>query len=568
MLRKSLIVLSLLSVSLSAMGTLGSTPEQKKAKPQTFLWNNATVYFLLTDRFNNADKGNDLAYGRQADGAPLRGFMGGDLKGIIAKIKDGYFERLGVNALWMTPPVEQIHEGTDEGTGKSYGFHGYWARDFTKVDANLGTDKDFKNLVDIAHQHGIRVLLDVVMNHTGPVTVSDTAWPADWARTEPTCDYQSADGAIKCTLVKNLPDFLTESDKAVELPPFLAQKWKQEGRYEREVKELEVFFGRTGFPRAPRYYLMKWQTDWIRKYGVDGFRVDTVKHVEAAVWKELKSEASVAYEEWKQAHPKSRLSDDAFFMTAEAYNYPIRDGLLFRMDGGSRINYYANGFDSMINFGFKSDAHLPYETLFSQYSSYLSGELKNYSVLNYISSHDDGFPFDPARVQPFVAATKLMLSPGSAQIYYGDETARLLNVNEAQGDAKLRSMMNWTALQKNLPIASTQSAQTKQTTRDLLSHWQKLGQFRRAHVAVGAGLHQQISATPYVFKRSYQRDGVSDTVIVALDLPVAKVHQIDVSGVFLDGEKLHDYYSGKSGIVKAGKFELPGQHSIILIGKP
>lgn len=568
MLRKSLIVLSLLSVSLSAMGTLGSTPEQKKAKPQTFLWNNATVYFLLTDRFNNADKGNDLAYGRQADGAPLRGFMGGDLKGIIAKIKDGYFDRLGVNALWMTPPVEQIHEGTDEGTGKSYGFHGYWARDFTKVDANLGTDKDFKNLVDIAHQHGIRVLLDVVMNHTGPVTVSDTAWPADWVRTEPTCDYQSADGAIKCTLVKNLPDFLTESDKAVELPPFLAQKWKQEGRYEREVKELEVFFGRTGFPRAPRYYLMKWQTDWIRKYGVDGFRVDTVKHVEAAVWKELKSEASVAYEEWKQAHPKSRLSDDAFFMTAEAYNYPIRDGLLFRMDGGSRINYYANGFDSMINFGFKSDAHLPYETLFSQYSSYLSGELKNYSVLNYISSHDDGFPFDPARVQPFVAATKLMLSPGSAQIYYGDETARLLNVNEAQGDAKLRSMMNWTALQKNLPIASTQSAQTKQTTRDLLSHWQKLGQFRRAHVAVGAGLHQQISATPYVFKRSYQRDGVSDTVIVALDLPVAKVHQIDVSGVFLDGEKLHDYYSGKSGIVKAGKFELPGQHSIILIGKP
>ncbi|MBC3874639.1 alpha-amylase family glycosyl hydrolase [Undibacterium flavidum] len=575
MIRKSLIALSLLgvglSISLNAASAPSAKPEQKKAKPQTFLWNNATVYFLLTDRFNNADKANDLAYGRKADAAPLRGFMGGDLKGIIAKIKDGYFDRLGVNAIWMTPPVEQIHEGTDEGTGKSYGFHGYWAKDFTKVDANVGTDKDFKNLVEIAHQHGIRVLLDVVMNHTGPVTDGDAVWPADWVRTEPACDYHTADGAIKCTLVKNLPDFFTESDKAVELPPFLVQKWKQEGRYEQETKELETYFGRTGYPRAPRYYLMKWHTDWIRKYGVDGFRVDTVKHVEATVWKELKHEASLAYEEWKLAHPKLKLSDDAFFMTAEAYNYPIRDGLLFRMDGGSRINYYAHGFDSMINFGFKSDAHQPYETLFSQYSGYLSGELKNYSVLNYISSHDDGSPFDPARLQPFVAATKLMLSPGSAQIYYGDETARLLNVSEAQGDAKLRSMMNWGALQNNLPIASMQNiapGQVKPSTRELLLHWQKLGQFRRAHVAVGAGVHQQLSAAPYVFKRSYQHDGVSDVVIVALDLPVAKVHQLDVSGVFSDGEKIRDYYSGKTSIVKAGKLELPGQYSIILLGKP
>lgn len=562
MLRKSLIVLSLLSVSLSAMSAV---PSQKNTNQKTFLWDNATVYFLLTDRFNNGDKSNDLAYGRKADAAALRGFMGGDLKGVIAKIKDGYFDKLGVTALWMTPPVEQIHEGTDEGTGKSYGFHGYWTKDFTRVDANLGTDKDFKNLVEIAHQHGIRILLDVVMNHTGPVTANDTAWPADWVRTAPACDYQSADGAIKCTLVKNLPDFLTESDKPVELPAFLVQKWKQEGRYEQEVKELEAYFGRTGFPRAPRYYLMKWHTDWIRKYGVDGFRADTVKHVETAVWKELKNEASIAYEEWKKSHPKTKLSDDPFFMTAEAYNYPIKDGLLFRMDGGSRINYYAHGFDSMINFGFKSDAHQSYEALFSQYSGYLSGELKSYSVLNYISSHDDDRPFDPARLQPFAAATKLMLSPGSAQIYYGDETARLLNVAEAQGDAKLRSMMNWNGLQKNLPIPSMTGSQTY---RDLLSHWQKLGQFRRAHVAVGAGTHQQLSASPYVFKRSYQRDGVHDAVIVALDLASEKIHQLDVSAVFQDGDKVRDYYSGQDVTVQGGKVSLRGQHAIILLGKP
>lgn len=525
-----------------------------------FSWSNATVYFMLTDRFHNGDHKNDLAYGRKNDAAPLRGYLGGDFKGVTQKIKEGYFDRLGVNALWITPPVEQIHAGTDEGTGKSYGFHGYWAKDFTRVDANLGSERDFRNLVETAHQHGIRILLDVVMNHLGPVTEVDAVWPADWVRTQPTCDYQTADGAIKCTLVKNLPDILTESDQEVALPPLLVEKWKREGRLEKEVKELDAFFARTGLPRAPRYYLIKWHTDWIRRYGIDGFRADTVKHVEAAVWKELKQEASLAYEEWKRAHPKKKLSDDAFYMVAEAYNYPVSDGQLFRMDGGGRINYYANGFDAMINFGFKGDAHQSYEALFSSYSTYLAGDLKNYSVLSYISSHDDDHPFDAARVRPFEAATKLMLCPGAAQIYYGDEVARLLNIAEATGDAKLRSMMDWSVLKKEVPIASLKTGQTYQ---QLLEHWQKLGQFRRAHLAVGAGAHQQMSATPYVFKRTH----LQDAVVVALDLPVEKMHQISVVDVFKEGEQVKDFYSGAVATVKAGRVEIPGNFSLVLLGK-
>src|SRR5215217_6684910 len=156
-----------LSILLAASGT--SAPAAPP-KLMPFMWENATVYFLVTDRFANGDKANDLAYGRKADAAPLRGYLGGDLKGLTAKVKEGYFDSLGVNAIWLTPPVEQIHAGTDEGTGKSYGFHGYWARDFTAVDANLGTEQDFRDFVDAAHARGIRVLLDVVMNHTGPVT--------------------------------------------------------------------------------------------------------------------------------------------------------------------------------------------------------------------------------------------------------------------------------------------------------------------------------------------------------------------------------------------------------------
>lgn len=551
----------LLAASLGAQAET-TTPAKPAHKP--FLWENATVYFLLTDRFKNADKANDLAYGRKADGAPLRGYLGGDLKGVTAKIKDGYFTRLGVDAIWITPPVEQIHAGTDEGTGKSYGFHGYWPKDFTKVDANLGSERDFKTLVDTAHQHGIRILLDVVMNHTGPVTEDDAVWPQEWVRTSPACDYKNADGAIKCTLVKNLPDFLTESDQAVALPPHLVEKWQREGRYEREVKELNDFFARTGFVRAPRYYLIKWHTDWIRKYGVDGFRADTVKHVEAAVWKELKHEASAAYEAWKQAHPKQKLGDQSFYMTAEAYNYPIRDGLFFKMDGGTRINYYANGFDSMINFGFKHDANQDYEALFSSYSSLLQNALKSYSILNYISSHDDDHPFDAQRARPFEAATKLMLAPGAAQIYYGDELARPLQFKDAQGDANLRSVMPWAVLDKEHAIATITSGQTYHA---LLAHWQKLGQFRHAHSAVGAGVHQQLSSAPYVFKRSLEKEDANDVVVVALDLPLASKHVLVVDTAFKNGDKLKDYYSGQQVSVKDGKVSLNGTHAIVLLGK-
>lgn len=533
-------------------------PLAAHATDAPFLWQNATVYFLMTDRFYNGDTANDLAYDRRADAAPLRGFMGGDLAGITTKIKTGYFKDLGVDVIWLTPPVEQIHGSTDEGTGKSYGFHGYWARDWTRVDANLGSDSDMREFVDTAHAHGIRVLLDVVMNHTGPVTTSDPVWPDTWVRTGPPCTYKDVASTVDCTLVKNLPDVLTGSNQVVALPPALTEKWKSEGRYEREVKELDEFFTRTGWPRAPRYYLMKWHADWVKKFGVDGFRVDTAKHVEPAVWKELKQVASAAYEDWKRRYPDKKLSDDPFFMTAEVYGYSIAEGLYYTMDGGSSVNFYNNGFDSLINFGFKSDANQSYEALFSDYSEKINGPLKNYSVLNYISSHDDGQPFDRLRQRPFEAATKLLLSPGAAQIYYGDETARALVVDGAEGDANLRSPMNWSEL-------SSHAVRNGVSLSDIRTHWSKLGLFRHAHPAVGAGVHQKIAEQPYTFRRIYESSGINDRVVIALDVPVGKTVAISVAGVFADGQKIKDYYSGTSATVANGKALFPAKAPVILI---
>jgi alpha-amylase len=547
--------LSALAVSLVlALGSAAAL-----AQPRPFAWENATVYFLLTDRFNNGDPANDHAYGRRDDAGKLRGYMGGDLKGATAKIREGYFRDLGVDALWITPPVEQIHGGTDEGTGKSYAFHGYWARDFSALDANLGTDGDLRELVDTAHANGMRVLLDVVMNHTGPVTAQDPVWPAGWVRTGPACTYKDVRTTRDCTLVKNLPDIRTDSNANVALPEALAAKWKKEGRYQREVKELDEFFKRTGYPRAPRYYLIKWHADWVRKYGFDGFRADTVKHTEPALWKELKNEASLAYEEWKRAHPPTRLGDLPFYMTAEAYGYSIANGRRFDV-GGAMVDYFDNGFDSMINFSLKSDARQGYEKLFSDYSAALNGPLKGKSVLNYVSSHDDGAPFDALRERPFETANKLLLAPGAAQIYYGDETARLLRVEGAEGDATLRSFMNWDELAANAQRANHRIA-------DVRDYWGRLGRFRHAHVAVGAGVHQMIQSSPYTFKRTYEKNGVAERVVVALDLPQEHAVPISVAGVFMDGQTVRDWYSGQTAVVSGGKVQFAAGQPVALIAQ-
>jgi alpha-amylase len=546
------------ALAVSLMLVFGSASAAPAAQTKPFTWENATVYFLLTDRFNNGNPANDHAYGRKDDAAVARGYMGGDLAGVTAKIKEGYFTDLGVDAIWITPPVEQVHGATDEGTGKTYGFHGYWAADFTAVDANLGTEKDMHELVDAAHARGIRVLLDVVMNHTGPVTTQDPAWPAEWVRTEPVCGFKTMRTTVECTLVKNLPDFRTDSNARVDLPPLLAAKWKKEGRYEREVKELDDFFKRTGYPRAPRYYLIKWHADWVRKYGFDGFRADTVKHTEPGVWKDLKTVAGAAYEDWKRANPNKRVGNLPFFMTSEVYNYSLRSGRQYAYDDGVKVDYYANGFDSMINFDLARDARGGYEQLFSDYSTILNGPLKGVSVLNYLDSHDDGNPFDAMRAHPLEAANKLLLAPGAAQIYYGDESARVLKIEGAQGDANLRSFMNWDQLKSNARVGLYGAA-------DVRDHWARLGRFRHAHPAVGAGVHQMLASSPYTFKRTYEKDGVLDRVVIALDLPQDRAVPISVAGVFTDGQTVRDAYSGKTAVVSGGKVRFDARSPVALI---
>jgi alpha-amylase len=554
--KSKIILLLLLATSLThcrqAATQEKETSTETEKKPAPFSWRNATVYFLLTDRFYNGDKTNDVNYNRKEKAATLRGFEGGDLKGITQKINDGYFDRLGVTAIWLTPVVEQIHSGTDEGTGFTYGYHGYWARDWTALEPNFGTEQDLLEMVDTAHQHGIRILLDVVANHTGPVTRQDPAWPNSWVRQGPTCTYKGYETTISCTLVKNLPDVHTESNQPVALPDALKRKWQQEGRLERETKELDDFFQATGYPRAARYYLIKWLSDYVRKYGIDGFRVDTAKHTEAEIWAELKKEAEKALADWKKQHPDKKLDDNGFFMVGEVYGYGAGSGRAYDY-GDRKVDFFANGFESLINFAFKYDAKGTYDQLFAKYDTVLhGGSLDGRNVLNYLASHDDGDPFDRGRKMPLEAGTKLLLTQGAAQVYYGDELARPLEVAGAEGDANMRSFMNWEQMEKD------------STVRITLEHWSKLGRFRKAHPAVGDGKHRKHQDAPYIFSRSYEQNGYADQVLVALDVPQGN-KTVSVFGVFPEGTRLRDHYSDQAVSVKDGKVSLSTPFSLLLL---
>lgn len=563
------------NLSSAASNTVVVKTGDVKVTSSLFSWDNATVYFLLNDRFVNGDTSNDRSYCRESSQACVSfgndliqmpsGFHGGDLKGITAKLKAGYFKDLGVNALWITAPYEQIHGFVFGGNGaKHYGYHGYYTLDWTAIDKNMGTGADLQELVDTAHAQGIRIVMDVVMNHTGYETIKDmaeygygklnTGWEAtaykstdvltdwnndigkyidytsgNWATTFWTRDWvrmnnvtgmdqcEGTDGLKGC--VGFLPDLKTEVTSAVSLPSILNVKWAREGRLATEQQKLDAWFAASGRARTPANHLIKWLTDYIAEYGIDGFRVDTAKHVDLAVWKDLKTEANKARAKWLAANPaKAALlqGDTAFWMTGEVWGH-----------GVGRSAYFDNGFDSIINFNFQGSAGnvAGLNGTYAELASVNADNSTPYNVLSYISSHDKGL-FDRANLQ--TGLTSLLLAPGAVQLFYGDESARPLMGNWT-GDHAWRGDMNWNS-----------------TNATLLAHAKKLGQFRNAHVAIGAGAHAKLADAPYTFSRVKGED----KVVVAVGAGGRAA--IAVSGVFANGQQVRDAYTGALATVTGG----------------
>lgn len=565
------------TVSDDSSTSASSTAAGSLVEDDGFTWDNANVYFLLTDRFKNGNTANDHSYGRtlDKDGKPLDGwdtnpgtFHGGDFAGVTQSIEEGYFDNLGVNAIWISAPYEQIHGYCDSGKGFAhYSYHGYYVLDYTETDANFGTKEEFKTLVDTAHEHGIRVIMDIVMNHTGYNTVADMEqfgfgtlldgaldfkykltdvgevndhidyktsaedwgkwWSNDWIRSGLPGYKEGAGGDLTMSL-SGLPDFRTEQTKDVTIPPILETKWKQEGTYAQKLAKYGKANTVTG-------YLSTWLSEWVKEYGVDGFRCDTAKHVDKASWNQLKQACVSALREWRSNNQGKAGADwkEDFWMTGEHWDHGV----------GYDTYYSEGGFDSMINFAVTGGGALASGSVASTYQGYADqiNTKEGFNVLSFMSSHDETLTRGDENTMLYNAAAFLLL-PGGIQIFYGDETNRPLYPGVAfdgyggSGHA-LRSDMNWNDMNKTL-----------------LAQWQKVGQFRNKHVSIGAGANVKLSATSGVaFGRTYDKYGVTDQAAAVIGCNKNSSVTVDVSTLWEDGSYIINTYDNSSSVVTDGK---------------
>ena len=344
--------------------------DRVKENKKDFDWDEAVVYFMMTDRFFDGNESNNTASGADTYGKNPGLYHGGDFAGVTAKLD--YLQDLGVNTIWITPVVENIKgvAVTDEGSKDvpyNAAYHGYWASDFTKLNPTLGTTGEFETMISEAHKRGMRIMVDIVVNHAGYGTESTFA---DMLR-----DKSVSEGDIK-SWQSGLPDFATENADV-------------------------------------RAKLVEWQTSWMRNYGVDYFRVDTVKHVDSTTWAALKNSTT-------EVNPSFKMIGE-YFGAGYASN-------------GSSLG--TGQMDADLDFDFNDQATSFVSGNISSVEKFLSARnsaLNNtYMTGQFLSSHDeDGFKAalmngkkyteDEATSAALVAATLQLTAKGIPVIYYGEE---------------------------------------------------------------------------------------------------------------------------------------------------
>ncbi|QGG57475.1 pullulanase [Paenibacillus sp. B01] len=468
-----------------------------------FDFDESRIYFVLTDRFADGDETNNFNVNKNH----LEAYHGGDFQGLIDKLD--YIEDLGVNTLWITPIVDNIdfNKGTDFG-GEQYGYHGYWAKDFAKLDEHLGDLDTFKQLIDEAHDRGIKIMVDVVLNHTGygmkpgdqypGVTQADKDRFAGMLRT----DGLSADtDAIKGELA-GLPDFLTENPDV-------------------------------------RSQVIRWQTDWLERAKsdrgdtIDYFRVDTVKHVEDTTWKAFKNELT-------RIDPNFKLIGEYFGATVDS-------------DGGT---LQSGQMDSLLDFGFKGQAKAFVEGNVEAADAYLAeraAKLDNTRVMGqFLSSHDeDGFLSEYVggdKAKLMAAAAMQITAKGQPVVYYGEELGRSGKNARDMGKGEFsenRGDMPWDKLESE---------------SKLLAHYQKLLGIRADYSKVYAkGERVSLEASNEKGYMAFLNRYEGEQLVTALGVKTA-AQEVTLAVPFAAGSSVKDLYGGKTYAVSAdGKvtFSLP-----------
>ncbi len=290
---------------LTALALLLSACGGPKTRAPLGDWRDDFIYQIVVDRFDDADPTNDQG----VVVGDLARHQGGDWAGIRRRL--GYLSRLGVTALWISPVVENVDHAEQQD-----GYHGYWATDFTRTNPRFGTLEELQGLVDDAHALGIKVIVDVVTNHTGRVFFYDLDRDGVLDEGERYPPY-SPDGPVDAPLVWTVaerPRMFTRGG-VLELDERHFHRRGQFITADQEERELGDF--PTGLRDLDTENeevieaLIETYVHWVELTGVDGFRLDAVPHVPRAFWARFCSSL------------RARLAEEGkegFFLLGEVFN--------------------------------------------------------------------------------------------------------------------------------------------------------------------------------------------------------------------------------------------------------
>ena len=496
-----------------------------------------TFYFVMADRFENGDPGNDL--GGLPDDPLVSGFdpthrgfyNGGDLAGLLDRID--YIRDLGVTSIWLTPSFKNKAVQLED--GPSAGYHGYWITDFTQIDPHLGTNEELRALVDAAHDRGMKVYFDIITNHTADVIgyeegarqpyISKDAAPYLTAGGEP---FDDRDFAGTDTFPELDPDVsfpytpvLEEGEEDLKVPDWLNDVTLYHNRGDTTFVGEDSYYGDffglddlfTEHPRVVEGMIDIYST-WVADIGIDGFRIDTMKHVNTEFWQAF----GPTVLEFAQDQGK-----DEFFMFGEVFD-PTKHFTSFFTTTAEMQSILDFPFqEAARDFASRSEPASRLETFFVDDDWYTDADSNVYQLPTFLGNHDMG------RIGHFVVtdnpdgddaewlarsrlAHELMyFSRGNPVIYYGDEQG----FTGDGGDQLARQSMFASQVPDYLDDDLLGTDATHAESNFVAGHplyqaIQRLGTVTRRHPALRNGAHQHRAASDeagiYAFSRMDRRE--------------------------------------------------------------
>ncbi|MGH9132342.1 MAG: alpha-amylase family glycosyl hydrolase, partial [Ilumatobacteraceae bacterium] len=535
-------------------------------------------YFVMADRFDNGDPTNDtggIAGDRLANGFDPtdKGFYhGGDIAGLTAQLD--YIEGLGTTAIWLTPAFKNRPvQGAEPDI--SAGYHGYWITDFTQIDPHLGTNDELRTLVDEAHARGIKVFFDIITNHTAdvidyaegshtyidkatePYIRSDTLEPFDDRDFAGTANFPPLDPAVSFPYT---PVFRTTADETVKVPAWLNDRRYYHNRgdstFAGESSEYGDFFGLddlfTEHPDVVAGMTEIYQA-WVA-FGVDGFRIDTVKHVNVEFWQTFAAGIAAAAE---------AAGNDDFFAFGEVFD-----------ENPSFMSRYTTeaGLQATIDFGFQAKARgfgegrptVELRDLFANDDYYTDTDSNAYSLPTFLGNHDmgrigkfiadSGASGDELLARDRLTHSLMYLSRGQPVVYYGDEQGFIGDGGDK--DARQDMFPSQVASYNDDDLIGT-DATTADANFDpghpVYQHLADLSRLRSEHPALadGAQVHRYASDDAGVF--AFSRIDADDEREYLVALNNSEIDQTVTFDTFSERGKFRGLWPATTGDVRSDR---------------